>query len=227
MGEDPKEFYEHLSLLIGSLAPRDAVEYEVATRLCGVFIKLDRLDRWSAATVNSATHQTAFDRELGAGSEMAARALAAVADRLSMYLNEVNEAEPSDWKLFALFVKNNAPGSKARLAGLWDDDHVPTTEKDWKKAFKSLKAHYWPEESEAIKWATMMSTKFSHRLEEVEGLEERLVADRILNGPFDRQIKYETRLFNNLKTIRKEYSELQRRQLGDVPEKTNPTDQEG
>ncbi len=43
---------------------------------------------------------------------------------------------------------------------------------------------------------------------------KRIAAKRILAGPFDLQTKYETRLLNNLKTLRKEYAELQKRDLG-------------
>jgi hypothetical protein len=48
-------------------------------------------------------------------------------------------------------------------------------------------------------------------LEFVEELEERIAANRIYYGPFDLQIKYESRLLNNLKTLRKEYEEFQKR----------------
>lgn len=51
-------------------------------------------------------------------------------------------------------------------------------------------------------------------MEFVEELGERIAANRILNRPFDLQIKYESRLLNNLKTLRKEYEELQKKDLG-------------
>ncbi len=50
-----------------------------------------------------------------------------------------------------------------------------------------------------------------NRHTEVEDLEERIAASRILSGPFELQIKYEARLLNNLRTLGKEYAALQQR----------------
>lgn len=213
--EDPDEFYERVELIVQSLRPRDAVEFEVATRYAGVLVKLERLDRWSSASISGAAVITSSDLEAGARSERKLRVLAQVAFDLDRYLTDPNLLKIPPFESFASFIKYHGPGPAVAIKDLWDDTTTPGSADQWRRAFETLKAHYWASEKQASAWAADTSLKLVTRLEEVEDLDLRIAANRILNGPFELQIKYEGRLLTNLKTLQREYMDLQQRDLQD------------
>ena len=110
LAEDPDEFYKRVGLIVQSLGPRDAVEFEVATRYAGVLVKLERLDRWSSASIAGAAVMTSSDLKAGARSERKLRVLAQIAFDLDRYLTDPSSIETPNFEAFALFVKHHGPG---------------------------------------------------------------------------------------------------------------------
>lgn len=211
--EDPEEFYEHVGALVAAMRPRDVVEHELATRVSGVLVKLERLDRWSALASAHAAVMNSGDFELGVRSEPRVEALMDLANRLVALLRDGPSADKSGYEDFARFIRRYGPDPEVGVRGLWNKNHTPTTEADWRKAFDSLRDHHWPVESAALAWAEDTHLKLTRKLEAVEDLEARLVASRILKGPFDLQLKYESRLVNDLKRYLTIYERLQMRDM--------------
>lgn len=221
--EDRDEFITKLDALIESLAPRDAFEYATATRLGMLMISFDRLERWSVARIVGASRMSQFDYEEGVGSEHLREAQAESAWQLHEYLRGEVSDEEADFPMFATLLRFYGPDPRVVIEGLWDDTNEPGSDAEWMKAFESLLAHHWPNGMRALVWVHRLSTRFDRELEEVLGLEEERAASRIMGDPMDLQFKYFARIRKELTEMRKEYAELQKRELPALKE-ANPTD---
>ncbi|MEX2250608.1 MAG: hypothetical protein WD895_00885 [Acidimicrobiia bacterium] len=221
--EDREEFVAKLDDLIESLAPRDAFEYATATRLAMLMISFDRLERWSVARIVGASRMANLDYEAGVGSEPLREAQTQSAWLLHDYLKGEVSDEEADFPTFATLVRFYGPNPRVVIEGLWDDTKEPESDADWMKAFESLLAHHWPDETRALVWAHRLATRFERELEEVLGLEEERAASRIMSEPMDLQFKYFARIRKELTEMTKEYTELQKRQLPALRE-PNPAD---
>jgi hypothetical protein len=62
----------------------------------------------------------------------------------------------------------------------------------------------WTNHEKAVAWASNTHLELSRQFRQVENLEERIAANRILNDPSEVQLKYEGRLLNSLRVLRKE-----------------------
>lgn len=216
MAEDPDEFFDKVNQLIDAMNPRDAIELELATRFVGVIIKLERNDRWGALSMNDAALMTNGDYAAGARSAFGVRETRLGLGRLFGYLAggpSLFPKSPPDFQDLAESIYWNGPKPHVKVKGLWDDENTPSTQDQWRIAFETLKKHSWADDAAAVEWLKIEILKMERRLKTLDGMEERIAAKRILAGPFDLQTKYETRLLNNLKTLRKEYVELQKRDL--------------
>jgi hypothetical protein len=213
IGEDPQEFRERTQILVESMQPRDPLETEVATRIVGVLVKLERLDRWSATSIAAASVMKPSDIKAGARSEVTLRALQQAATLLHWYFADPSVFDNPDFETMAIFLRFQGPEAEVSIDGFWDEENTPSGDKEWRRALEALKNALWSSDEEAEAWARQTSVDLSRRLEQVENLEERIAVDRIMKGPFSLQIKYETQLLNSLRVLRREYEELRKRDL--------------
>ena len=214
IGEDPDEFYERVEMLVDSMAPRDPLEVEVATRIAGVLVKLERLDRWSAVGIRGASSMGPADFDAGVRTEARAQIWKRSAKALYDYLREPAGVEYPEFAAMATLLRFRGPKADVRIDGFWDDENSPASREDWQRAFEALKDALWSDDQDAEDWALMKWVELQREFEQVENLEERIAVNRIMNGPFALQLKYEAQLLNSLRLLRREYAELQKRDLG-------------
>lgn len=213
--EDPEELRDDVASLIDSLGPRDAIEVEIATRLAGVMIRLRRLERWSALRIADVSTPTELDLRNGSRSEHKALILSHHADLLVQHLSGVAMSEEPDYALFAYFARYHGPNPNLGVKGLWTDEREPETEEEWDRAFRALVAHHWPKSGQAQAWANALALKLSNEHDRVRDMEARSAARRILDGPFELETKYESRLSHDLKKYFQLYRQLQLRDLAE------------
>lgn len=217
--EDPSELREKVDAIMASLAPRDPLEFAMATRIAALCNSFDRLERWSTALFDGASRRTSLDYEAGVGSEYRRGLMVKSMNALVTYLEGLISDDEADFLVFAHLVKRFGPDSRVGVKGLWDETHEPKDAEQWKTAYQSLVAHHWSDPSEVLSWASEVSQRLRRLAEEVDGLEEQIVAGRIMNGPFDLQLKYHARIRRELTKLLEEYGQLQKR---DLPGKNEP-----
>lgn len=215
--EDPDELRDDVASLIDGLEPRDAIEVELATRLVGVMIRLRRLGRWSALRIADESTVTRHDLEIGARSEYKALALFQAAELLSRYLGSGGVSDETDFEVLSLLIRYHGPSPKVGVKDLWTDEREPETPEEWSQVFQTLLAHHWPKRADAEAWSADLAKQLSDEYDRVRDMEARNAARRILDGPFELETKYESRLSHDLKKYWGLYRELQAREL---PEET-------
>ncbi len=213
VAEEPEEFFDRVMGLVEAMHPRDALEWEVAMRRAGILVKLERLDRWGASSIADAAVMRPADIKAGARSEVRVRMLERVAEAVHRYLDDPARVEDPNFSVMATFLRFHGPTPEVMIDGFWDEQNTPSTDEDWKRAFEALRDAFWDDRESATSWAMGKFIEISREFEQVEKLEERLAANRILSGPFDLQLRYEARLLSSLRVIGKEYAELQKRDL--------------
>jgi len=223
--EDPQEFADQASALIGALAPRDAIEMACAIRITGLLINMDRLEIFGMALIEGASRMRPSDFTHGVRTGPRRRLDADAASWLAAYLDGYRPEDEDDFKIYAALIRTYGPNPKVGIKGLWDDEHEPATTAQWKRAFKTLKAKFWPDEADARRWANQLALRFSRDFEAVDGLEEQIAANRILEGPFDLMLKYHARLRREFQGLRADYTDLQTRPLP-TPGKNEPNREE-
>ena len=176
-------------------------------------VRLRRLERWSALRTADISTVTEYDLLNGARSEFRIAALARGAMNLVSYLEGYKQWDEPDFMSFAYLVRYRRPDPKVTVKDLWTDEQEPKTQEEWATAFRSLKAHYWPNPADAVRWADQLARKLSLEWDRVRDLEARNAARRILDGPFDLQTKYESRLSSDLRKYLSLYQQLQAREL--------------
>lgn len=211
--EDEDEFAERVDGIVESLRPRDAIEREVATQIAGVQIKKGRLERWATATIESASTMTLADYETGLWPYEQVEHWEAIARGYSYFLAGMHQAP--DYRGYATFIRYKGPDPQAEVEGLWTRDKEPSTDDEWRTAFLALKSHHWASDDAALAWAYQQQRQLSYRLEELNDYARKTAAARIMDGPFERQILYDTRLSNLLRTLMQEYERLQARDIVD------------
>lgn len=222
--EEPNEFVFKIDAIVASLAPRDAIETAVAVRIATLMNSFDRLERWSTALMKGAARMSADDYAAGVGSEGQREESERFSRQLFGYLQGLVADDTADFHMLAVLVRYHGPDPRVGVKNLWDDSTTPQNDEEWKKAFKSLLAHHWADDTtKATVWAYQLQRTLRRELDAVTGLEEQIVANRIMNRPLDLQLKYFARIRRELSEMQKQYSELQQRELP-LPEKTNPTD---
>src|SRR5690606_13187931 len=116
--------------------------------------------------------------------------LAVDARRLLHYMEGRLPEEEALFDAFELMVRNYGPDPMIGVNGLWDEHHEPKSLDQWKTVYRSLVAHHWPNATNALWWAWDLSERLARSYAQVHGLEEKLVAHRVLDGPLDLQLKY-------------------------------------
>lgn len=212
--EDDEELHDRVQAIVNSLRPRDAIESAVAAQIAGVMIRLERLDRWANATIESASVMTISDYELGLRPRALVERLEGVARGCFYFLAGMHSTP--DYEGYASLIRYQGPDPEVVVKGLWDKNITPSTDDEWRRAFLALKAHHWDTDAAALAWAHEKSMRLGHRLQQLDGYERSTSAERIMAKPFDRQILYSTRLSNTLRTLNQEYERLRSRNLDDT-----------
>jgi hypothetical protein len=222
--EDPEEFADQAEALISAHAPRDALEVAGAVRITSLMIGMDRLDRWGMALIEGESRMTKYDFEAGIRTEPRRRLVAKYAYRLAAYLENPRAEDEVVFSIFATLVRTYGPAPLVEIP-VWDGKHEPQSPEDWKVAFEALRSLFWPRQGDAKRWADALALQLSREAEAVDGLEEQIAANRILNA-LDRLLKYQARLRKEYQEMRKDYEDLRKRPLT-APGKNEPNDPEG
>jgi hypothetical protein len=120
MAENPEEFLRKVDLLIDAMAPRDAMEFEYATRMAGPVIKLGRNDRWGALSIRDAALMRPSDFVAGARSAFGVLEVRMGLGKLLGYLTPgqgLGPASPPDFKGFAETILWNGLKPNVKVKG--------------------------------------------------------------------------------------------------------------
>lgn len=210
--EDPESFHARAVAIVESLAPRDAIEEVVARQLAGHMNRHERLDHLERAAFESASRLSQTQLTwLRRGEDLGE--LADWARGLHYYLMGASQPSEVPYRKYAVLMRTNGPKPGQKIRNLWDDEHKPSTEEEWKAAYRTLLKILWPDKEEAAIWAYQLFTRLNDEWAEVEGREREIAADQILNGPFETVTRYRGRLNNDLVRLLGVYEHLQSRKL--------------
>jgi len=195
--EDADTFWERVSLVVEALDPSDPLEERFAREVASGLLRLDRLDLVETAAYESAARIAAdlrshLDR-VAALDELAARARG-----LYYYLIEASNPEEVPYRDYAALMRDMGPKPGIPIKGFWDDEHCPISNEEWEKAFRFLLKKLWPNQMAAAAWAFEVMQRLEAEWAALEGREREIVADRVLDGAFDKVTRYHGRVMNGI-----------------------------
>lgn len=206
--ENPEELADRVEHFILDLNPRNAMRAALAPMIAALMVKSDRLDRWTAASIDGASIPGRSDYVLGVGTEVAKRLAAEHAWALAIYLDDEESVPPPDFRMAAFMMRHKGPKPGIRIEGLWDDDHEPESDDEWLRAYTVLLNNLWPNRAEAHEWAHALAEDLTRAFEEVDGLAERFAANRVLNGPVELETRYRGAIVRDLTRLLALYREF-------------------
>jgi hypothetical protein len=157
--EEPRLLEEALEAIAVSLQPRDAIEWQQARRVAGIYNRLRRLDDFEAHALGADTGAHSrlvvlqqMVQHSDIESEVALGLYEALANPEGP--DTVPEEEAPAWDVFAPFVVDAArPEGKGRwVKDLWTKDRVPVDGAEWRKATLALLLNYFGDLDAAIGW---------------------------------------------------------------------------
>jgi hypothetical protein len=211
--EDANVLEQAIDEIAQALHPRDAVEWQQARSVAGIYNQLRRLDEFEAHALGSVTgahpHQVLLG-QIAEVTEMQAWHAKVLYEALA-FPHECSEDPDDDgnWELLARFLVHTRPEGKSKwVQDLWTEDRDPENQAEWKQALLILAKHYYGDLEAAAEWARGFSSdKFTESwaaqtelMENAAGkaLERTLTKTTDLGTRLGRQLQQHTAIFKQL-----------------------------
>ena len=144
--EDPEEVASTLKELVQALAPRDVLEVFRANRIALLQLQERRVDGCESALLQE---------EPGLAKQrmqLADEVIEDVRDHVAVWnaarfgdatTQEAQEGDEPPWELMAVWLRGSLE-RKVHVRGLWDEEHEPTDNTQWRRAFERIARHSYP-----------------------------------------------------------------------------------
>ena len=179
LAEDPEEFDRRTKEIIASMRARSVVAGELARTIASGFNTHRRLEHFAALQLSN--DGKADDLTLvNEHTRLRSVYVRGFLDTLRSLLWENTHWENVDGEGIARRLLDEKNGGKpVALEGIWDSDHQPETEEEWRTAAKLLLERLFPEGvKQALKWVNQLDFDMWFDGLRVEGIQQELAARR-------------------------------------------------
>ncbi len=209
--EDPQSVANFFNHIIGDLAPRDCLEWEQAFAIAGCYLRLRRIDNFEARAIEADAHLSDTQVEAVGGDEDALWLQFQLLHEMSLRAEGESGDDKVWWENLARLLRSLRQDSPVRLPGLWDEASEPSTKAEWRRAYRSLVAHWWPEPSKMEPWLMSQRRQVLAALAKVQGRGGERAAVRSLTYTLERSTVLRSRVVNEINRGMLAYSWLQQR----------------
>lgn len=92
------------------------------------------------------------------------------------------------WMDLALYLRAHAFEGNVVIEGLWDSNHTPSTDDEWRAVYMAMVAARFPNPSEAEAWVRAKTLANRVRRQQTAGRPEAVAADAILSDSLEKSL---------------------------------------
>ncbi len=126
----------------------------------------------------------------------------------------INSAYPHiGWMGLAHYLRAHAFEGNVVIEGLWDSDHTPSTDDEWRAVYTAMIDARFPNPSEAEAWVRAKTLANRVRYQQTAGRSEAVAADAILSDSLEKALRHRARIDRSLDAALDRYDRLRAREL--------------
>lgn len=113
----------------------------------------------------------------------------------------------------AHYLRAHAFEGNVVIEGLWDSDHTPSTDDEWRAVYTAMIAARFPNPSEAEAWVRAKTVANRVRHQQTAGRSEAVAADAILSDSLEKALRHRARIDRSLDAALDRNDRLRAREL--------------
>jgi hypothetical protein len=186
--------------VVQALYPRDALQEALANSIARMLLRDLRIDIFETHALNGADRMTLSERK-ALGDEDWLWSQIDLAEQLSSWLRAHYERDAATWTRTTPSLETDADSGtyetfadfwrflrgEVKVRDLWDDDHKPSTEQEWRRVFMALVTHAFAGPASMEVWLTGLRRTWFADYQHVRGRRAEAVAKRSVKERSERR----------------------------------------
>jgi hypothetical protein len=126
----------------------------------------------------------------------------------------INEHHPFiGWFDLANYLRAHAFQGEVTITGLWDADHTPSSDDEWRAAFDAMVTERFRSPGDGAAWVRSKIRANRARYQQTAGRPEAVAANAILNDSLEKSLRHRARIDRSLDAALDRYDRLRAREL--------------